>query len=50
MALIRDCDGWVISVRAADLNLDAVIRPAHCRNHVLELDCSLVFSSTAIAC
>ena len=47
---MRDCDGCVMSVQAAALNLDAVILAARCWNQVLELDCSLVFSSTAFAC
>ena len=45
MDLMSDCDGCVMSVLTAALNLDAVIRDARCENQVLEFVCLRVIFS-----
>ena len=50
MHLIKERDGCDISVCAAALNLEAVIRPALLRNHIFYRDCSHIASSTFLAC
>ena len=49
MERVKLKDGLVGSVWQAALNLDAVIRPALKRNHILLLAWSLVWDSTAAA-